>query len=104
MTPENATMRLPNVVPMAPFRRAGTPDQTLSHAKGHRCAPRVSAPWISALCTATKCIVGRGPASQIASASVMSFFWRFTKGFTQADEGLCDRQGWNSLCVSRLPD
>ncbi|MNY41728.1 hypothetical protein D3C86_1765650 [compost metagenome] len=32
--------------------------------------------------TGTKRIVGRVTASQIASASAMSFFWRFTYGFT----------------------
>ncbi|MNE05340.1 hypothetical protein D3C80_978980 [compost metagenome] len=32
--------------------------------------------------TGTKRMVGRVTASQIASASAMSFFWRFTYGFT----------------------
>ena len=32
--------------------------------------------------TATNRIVGREAASQIASASAASFFWRFTNGFT----------------------
>ena len=36
----------------------------------------------SALFGATKRIVGRCAASQIASASAMSFFCRFTNGFT----------------------
>ena len=34
------------------------------------------------LFTATKRMVGRCAASQIASASARSFFWRLTKGFT----------------------
>ena len=34
------------------------------------------------LFTGTKRIVGRVAASQIASASAISFFWRFTNGFT----------------------
>src|SRR3954451_5668104 len=37
-----------------------------------------------ALLRATKRIVGRWAASQIASASAMSFFWRLTNGFTYA--------------------
>ena len=32
--------------------------------------------------TATKRMVGRPTASQIASASAASFFWRLTSGFT----------------------
>src|SRR5690242_11639578 len=38
----------------------------------------------SSLCTATKRIVSRWAASQIASVSAMSLFWRLTKGFTYA--------------------
>jgi hypothetical protein len=38
--------------------------------------------WVSSLFTGTKRIVGRIAASQMASASAMSFFWRFTNGFT----------------------
>ena len=37
--------------------------------------------YASAL-TATKCMVGRGAASAIASASAVSFFCRLTNGFT----------------------
>ena len=41
-------------------------------------------PWDCCSCvfTATKRIVGREAASQIASASAASFFWRFTNGLT----------------------
>jgi len=42
----------------------------------------IAAPCVSSLFTGTKRIVGRIAASQMASASAMSFFWRFTKGLT----------------------
>jgi hypothetical protein len=41
-----------------------------------------AAPFASALFGRTNRIVGRCAASQIASASAMSFFCRFTNGFT----------------------
>lgn len=41
-----------------------------------------STPCCSALFDGTKRIDGRETASQIASASAASFFWRFTNGFT----------------------
>ena len=37
---------------------------------------------LASLFTATKRMVGRCAASQIASASAASFFWRLTNGFT----------------------
>ena len=52
------------------------PDQKLAHAKHHRRSLRLLA------LTGTKRIVGRKAASQMASASAASFFWRLTKGFT----------------------
>ena len=42
----------------------------------------IAAPWVSSLFSATKRIVGRTAASQIASASAATFFWRLTKGLT----------------------
>ena len=39
-------------------------------------------PCCSAVFTATRLMVGRDAASQIAAASAASFFWRLTKGFT----------------------
>ena len=48
---------------------------------------------------ATKRIVGRWAASQIASASAMSFFCRLTKGFTYA--GAISFTVWPSLAISR---
>src|SRR4051812_46762882 len=51
------------------------------------------------LFTATKRMVGRWAASQIASASAMSFFWRLTNGFTYA--GAISFTVWPSLAISR---
>ena len=53
----------------------------------------------SALLTATQRIVGRDAASQIASASTASFFWRFTYGFT--DTGGTRRTSWPNAPISR---
>ncbi|GGD79900.1 hypothetical protein GCM10010990_32300 [Croceicoccus mobilis] len=43
---------------------------------------QLAAACCSSLLTATKRMFGRCAASQIASASAASFFWRFTNGFT----------------------
>lgn len=43
---------------------------------------QLAAACCSSLLTATKRMFGRYAASQIASASAASFFWRFTNGFT----------------------
>src|SRR3954447_16509151 len=53
------------------------------------------------LFTATKRMVGRCAASQIASASAMSFFCCLTNGFTSA--GAMRRTVWPSLAISRPP-
>ncbi len=42
----------------------------------------IAAACCASLFTATNRIVGRDAASAIASESAMSFFWRFTNGFT----------------------
>src|ERR687886_547578 len=47
----------------------------------------------------TKRMVGRWAASQIASASVALFFWRFTKGLTYA--GGISRTACPSMPISR---
>ena len=47
----------------------------------------------------TNRIVGRCAASQIASASAASFFWRFTNGFTYA--GGINRTSWPMRDSSR---
>src|SRR3954467_3107465 len=52
-----------------------------------------------ALLRATKRLVGRWAASQIASASAMSFFWRLTNGLTYAGE--ISFTVWPSLAISR---
>src|SRR4051812_15253036 len=52
-----------------------------------------------ALLRATKRMVGRWAASQIASASAMSLFCRLTNGFTYA--GAMRRTVWPSLAISR---
>src|SRR3954452_19248332 len=52
-----------------------------------------------ALLRATTRMVGRWAASQIASASAMSFFWRLTHGFTYA--GAISFTVWPSLAISR---
>ncbi len=44
----------------------------------------ITASSVSSLFTGRKRIAGRNAASQIAAASAASFFWRFTKGLTQA--------------------
>jgi hypothetical protein len=51
-------------------------DQQLADAK------TIAAPWVSSLFTGTNRIVGRMAASQFASASAASFFWRVTNGLT----------------------
>ncbi len=50
--------------------------------RSSRTRKTIAAPWVSSLFTGTKRIVGRSAASQIASASAASFFWRLTKGLT----------------------
>ena len=52
-----------------------------------------------ALLRATKRMVGRWAASQMASASAMSFFCRLTNGFTYA--GAISFTVWPSLAISR---
>jgi hypothetical protein len=49
------------------------------HESGGLC---LLAACVCSLLGATKRMVGRWAASQIASASAASFFWRLTKGFT----------------------
>jgi hypothetical protein len=71
----------------------------LCRISNSRMRKTMAAPWVPSLFTGTKRIVGRGAASQIASASVASFFWRFTKGFTSA--GGISRTSWPSLPISR---
>jgi hypothetical protein len=70
-------------------RLRSLPDQEFADAEDRASAAplvrapwRGAAPWVSSLFTGTKRIVGLCAASQIASASAASFFWRLTKGFT----------------------
>jgi hypothetical protein len=58
-----------------------------------------AAPCDSALFGATNRMVGLCAASQMASASAMSFFCRFTKGFTY--DGGISRISWPSAASSR---
>jgi hypothetical protein len=51
-------------------------DQKIPGAEDHR------GPLVLLAFTATNRIVGRCAASQIASASAMPLFWRFTNGLT----------------------
>src|SRR3954447_23644934 len=58
-----------------------------------------AAACFASLFTATNRIVGRWAASQIASASAISFFWRLTNGFTYA--GGISRTSWPSSPIAR---
>lgn len=63
-------------------------------------APKAApAACVSSLLIATNRVVGRSAASQIASASAASFFWRFTNGFTYA--GGINRTSWPMRDSSR---
>ena len=64
------------------WRRIATRYDRCPKVSNSRMRKTIAAPWVSSLFTGTKRIVGRTAASQIASASVASFFWRLTKGFT----------------------
>src|SRR4051812_2041112 len=61
----------------------------------------IAAACACSLFTATNRMVGRCAASQIASASAMSFFCRLTNGFTYA--GAISFTVWPSLAISRPP-
>ena len=71
-----ATPELAQMAPERIDRLRPLPDQQFADLENHR------GPWICSLFTGTKRIVGRMAASQIASESAASFFWRLTSGFT----------------------
>jgi hypothetical protein len=74
---------LPTLVPGKLREANGLFDSSVRIAQaGARARNTTPLACCSSLLTGTKRMVGRWAASQIASASVSSFFCRFTKGFT----------------------